>query len=280
MGGNSSETQRAMKDDKALECGRLTAPKEIKDGSKPAQIIDWDRAAVICQAALDAHPDEPHIQYGLAAALFHTKHYIEANRYYKLASDAGLPAAQNALGLNYHKGLGTVKDDQKAFELWSKAAAAGWPASMGNLGSAYADGLYVKKDFNKSLEWNEKAIEAGNILSLSVVGNSYLNGYGVDRDFATAAQYFQQGADLGDGFALKTLANMYEAGFMGAPQPDKAGALRLLALQQDPESPDPSPVSVFKQILAAGRAKPVQHVVHRRRYVIFRPYRFCLTIWC
>jgi len=267
------------------ECDKLTEPKELKDPKTTVarEVIDWDHAVVVCQQALDAHPDDPHFHLTMAITLFHTKKYIEANRHYKIAADANIPAAQTSLGFEYYNGFGVVKDDQKAFELWSKAAAAGWPSAMGNLGTAYADGVYVKKDPVKSLDWSEKAIEAGNILSLSVVGNAYLNGNGVPRDFEMAAKYFQQGADLGNGYALKSLANMYEAGFMGAPQPQAAGALRLRAAQLDPDSPDPSSVALYKQILESTRAHPKPQA-HRvvRRYVVFHRYRFfgCGLLWC
>jgi tetratricopeptide (TPR) repeat protein len=272
----AASTNEAVSDD-ATECDRLTAPKDLIAPLKRtvAETQDFNHVISVCQSALKLHPGEPHFHHALGVAYFRAKNYVEAAREYRIAADAGMPAAENSLGHAYYNGLGVVRNDQKAFELWSKAAASGWPSAMGNLGTAYADGIYVKKDFAKSLDWSEKAIEAGNILSLSVVGNAYLNGKGVERDFSMASQYFQQAADLGDGFALKTLANMNEAGFFGRPDLEKAGALRFQAQQLDPYSPDPSSVSVFKQIYAASRAPAKVHrIVHQRRYVIYRPYHF------
>jgi len=268
------------------ECDRLTEPKELKNpkAADYKEMVDWEKAVSVCQQALDAHPDDPHFHLTFAIALSHVKRYIDANRHYKIAAEANIPAAISALGTNYFRGLGIVKDDQKAFELWSKAAAAGWPPAMGNLGSAYADGVYVKKDPAKSLDWFEKSIEAGNITSLSSMGNAYLNGNGALRDFTMAAQYFKQAADLGDGFGLKSLANMYEVGFMGAAQPQVAGALRLRAAELDPDSQDPSPPSVFKTILAASKAHPAHKTAHTvtRHYAIYRAHRFygCMLLWC
>jgi tetratricopeptide (TPR) repeat protein len=280
----AASTNEAAPDD-ATECDRLTAPKDLIAPLKRtvAETLDVNHTLSVCQSALKLHPGEPHFHYGLGVAYDRAKNYIKAVAEYRIAADAGVPGAENDLGSAYYNGQGVVKNDQKAFELFTKAAEAGNPMAIGNLGTAYSNGIYVKKDFAKALDWYEKAIEAGNILSLSTVGNAYLIGRGVERDFTMAAQYYQQAADLGDGFALKTLANMNEAGFFGRPDLEKAGALRLQAQQLAPYSPNPSPVSVFKQILAASRAPAkVHHVVHHRRYVIYRPYHFygCGWRWC
>ncbi len=282
---SSSETSLS---DTEKECDQLTAPRGQVDPKTTVSIkeIDWQHAIEVCQAALKAKPSEPHFESALGVAFASTKNYVEAARHYKIAADAGVARAQTLLGYAFFRGHGVVKNDQRAFELWSKAADAGSPTAMQDLGMAYADGVYVKKDPVKSLDWNERAIEAGDIEALANVGTAYLNGFGVERDFVMAAQYFQQGADLGNGPCLKSLANMYEAGFMSEPDPGTAGALRLRAEQLDPGKQDPSPISVFRGILAASRVHKqvgqVHKVVHRRRYVVYRPYRFygCFYLWC
>jgi TPR repeat protein len=154
---------------------------------------------------------------------------------------------------------------------------------MGSLGSAFVGGGYIKQDFGKALDWYEKSIEAGNVDALAQTGNMYFNGQGVQKDYAMAGQYFQQAADLGDGYALRFLANMYEVGFLGAPDPEKAGALRFRAQQVDPDGRDADPIAVFRKIYAAnqahGQARPA---VHQRRYVIYRRFRVigCSWLWC
>jgi len=267
----------------AKECDRLTAPSQNGDPALVGVRNDWTRAVVACAAAVKAVPDEVHFQFALGKAYFFTKNYIEAARHLKVAADAGTPDAQNALGYCFENGLGVVKNDQRAFELYASSAAAGSAVGMASLGNAYAGGRYVKQDFGKSLDWLEKAVEAGDADALHEIGRLYFNGLGVPRDFATAAQYYQQSADLNDGYAMRFLANMYEVGFLGKPDLEKAGALRLRAQQVDPDGRQADPIAVFRKIYAAsqfhGQARPP---VRHRRYVVYRRRLFlgCRWAWC
>ncbi|HTB05133.1 MAG TPA: caspase family protein [Bradyrhizobium sp.] len=264
------------------ECDRLTAPPDQTAGPVVVK-TDWNRAVVACEAALQAEPREPHFQFALGKAYFFARNYIEAARHLALAADA-VPEAENALGYCFEKGLGVVKNDQKAFELYSKAAAAGSPVAMESLGGAYANGLYVKQDFGKALDWLEKSVEAGNADALQQIGNMYFNGHGVPKDYAMAAQYFQQAADLNNGYALRFLANMYEVGLLGSPNPEKAGALRLRAQQVDPDgSRQPESVAVFRKIAAENQShRQARASGPTRRYVIYRRIRIigCGWTWC
>jgi uncharacterized protein len=270
--------------DVVKECDRLTAPPDPSAASAAVVAkIDWSRAVVACEAAVAAEPGEPHFQFALGKAYFYAKNYIEAARHLALAADA-VPEAQNALGYCFEKGLGVVKNDQKAFELYNKAAAAGSPVAMESMGGAYANGLYVKKDFGKALDWLEKSVEAGNADALQQIGNMYFNGHGVQKDYAMAAQYFQQASDLNNGYALRFLANMYEVGLLGSPDLEKAGALRMRAQQVDPDGQrQPESISVFRKIAAENQThRQVRTAGPARRYVVYRRIRFmgCNWMWC
>jgi uncharacterized protein len=265
------------------ECDRLTAPQDQSAGAQPAVRPDWNRAVIACEAAVTAEPREPHFQFALGKAYFFTRNYVEAARHLALAADA-VPEAQNALGYCFEKGLGVVKNEQRAFELYSKAAAAGSPVGMESLGGAYNNGLYVKQDYGKALDWLEKSVEAGNADALQQIGNMYFNGHGVAKDYAMAAQYFQQAADLNNGYALRFLANMYEVGLLGSSDLEKAGALRLRAQQVDPDGlRQPEPISVFRKIAAESQGRrQARSAGATRRYVIYRRVRVfgCNWMWC
>ncbi len=219
---NVAQERAGTAPDIVKECDRLTVPPDPTAASAPAVAVktDWNRAVVACEAALKAEPGEPHFHFALGKAYFFAKNYFEAARHLTVAADT-LPEAQNALGFCFEKGLGVVKNDQRAFELYSKAAAAGSAVAMESLGGVYTSGTYVKQDFGKALDWLERSVEAGNSDSLQVIGNMYFNGQGVPKDYAMAAQYFQQAADLNNGYALRFLANMYEVGLLGPPNPEK-----------------------------------------------------------
>jgi uncharacterized protein len=268
------------------ECDRLTAPGQNGDPAALGVKRDWGRAVIACEAAVGAEPNEVHFEFALGKAYFLAKNYIEAARHLKTAVDAGAPDAMNALGYCFAHGLGVVKNDQRAFELYSKAAAAGSGLGMESLAGAYADGLYVKQDYGKALDWLEKSIEAGNVTALEAIGRMYFNGLGVPKDYVTAAKYYQQAADLDIGYSMRFLANMYEVGFLGQPDLEKAGALRLRAEQVDPDGRQADPISVFRRIYAADqrhvRTTTTHPVVQHRRYVIFRRHLFfgCNWIWC
>jgi tetratricopeptide (TPR) repeat protein len=276
-------TQAAAVPDIVKECDRLTAHGQNGDPEHLSVKNDWGRAVIACEAALKSGLDDVHFQFALGKAYFFAKNYFEAARHLKIAADAGTPDAQNALGYCFEYGLGVVKSDQKAFELYSKAAAAGSPIGMGSLGEAYASGTYVKQDFGKALDWLERAVEAGNQDSLNGIGRMYFNGLGVPRDYVMAAQYYQQSADLDNGYAMRFLANMYEVGFLGKPDLERAGALRLRAQQVDPDGRQADPITAFRRIYAATRSHGQAHpVVHHRRYVVYRRRLFlaCNWRWC
>jgi uncharacterized caspase-like protein/TPR repeat protein len=262
------------------ECDRLTAPPDVTADTPVVAKVDWNRAVVVCEAALKAEPGEAHFQFALGKAYFYAKNYFEAARHLSIAAET-MPEAQNALGYCFDVGLGVAKNSQKAFELYSKAAAAGSAVAMESLGGAYISGTYVKQDFGKALDWMEKSIEAGNADALQQIGNMYFNGQGVPKDYVTAGQYFQQAADLNNGYALRFLANMYEVGLLGPPNPERAGALRLRAQQVDPDAArQPESVAFFRRVAAAGHRQ--ERVVRTRRYVVYRRIRLggCNWMWC
>lgn len=283
-GGPEAKAQPAGASDVLKECDRLTAPGQNSDPANPGVKIDWAHAVVVCQAAVDAEPAETHFHFALGKANYFAKNYIEAARHIRIAADVGNPDAQAALGVFYANGLGVIKNEQTAFDLYTKAAAGGSPTGMGLLGQAYVG----KRDYGKALDWMEKAIEAGDSNSLREIGRMYFNGLGEPRDYAMAAQYYQQAVDLDDGYAMRFLANMYEVGFLGKPDLEKAAELRARAQIVDPDGKQADPISVFRKIYAAnagsqgGGGGRVRQVVHHRRYVIFRRRIFfgCIWRWC
>jgi uncharacterized protein len=258
------------------DCDRLAAPRipySSPDAVHEIKETDWARAAEACEAEVKANPGQVRFQYQLGRAYDKLKNYNLALHYYRIAAAAGLAEAQVDLGVAYYLGHGVVQNYQTAFDLFSKAAAAGSMRGLANVGSMYGDGRGVPKDDVKSLDYSEKAIEAGNPFGLVVVASHYFNGAGVARDYKMAAQYYQQAADLGDGKAMKFLANMYESGYLGPPDLEKAGALRLRAQEVDPASGEPEPrrLPMFRQ----GAVETAASSGPRRRYIVYRRvYRF------
>jgi len=227
----------------AAECVKLATPPvplAVPAAVASAKIVDWPHAIDVCEQALKDNPSDPRLNYLLGHAYIKTKAYIQAARYFQIATDAGYAEADDDLGYLFVTGLGVVKDYQRAFDLFNKAAIGGSASGMGNLGSMYSNGFFVKEDDAKALYWYEKSIEAGNAFGLAQAAVMYFDGKGAPQDYNMAAGYFQQAADLGDGYSLKFLAIMYERGLLGKPDPAKAAELRLKAAQVDPDSQDPN----------------------------------------
>jgi hypothetical protein len=59
------------------ECDRLTAPNQNADPALIGVKIDWGRAVVACETAINAVPDEPHFQFALGKAYFFVKNYLK-----------------------------------------------------------------------------------------------------------------------------------------------------------------------------------------------------------
>lgn len=259
--------------DTDTECDRIAAlhlPFSSTTAVHETKETDWPRGVNACEAEVQAHPGEMRFVFQLGIAQDHTKNYIEALRNYKAVGEAGFPEALVEIGAMYYLGHGVLQSYQTAFDFFSKAAAAGSNRGLANLASMYGDGRGVPKDDAKSLDFAEKSVEQGNPFGLMVIATHYFNGAGVARDYKMAAQYLQQAADLGDGKAMKFLANMYESGYLGQPDPGKAGELRLLAQKVAPGSRDPEPahLPMFKQAFSAPR--PLYTTTFRRRYVTYR----------
>ena len=64
----------------------------------------------------------------------------EIAKWYRLATEQGLPEAQFNLGLAYHSGKGVKKDKTEAAKWFSLAAEQGLPEAQFTLGVAYYSG--------------------------------------------------------------------------------------------------------------------------------------------
>ncbi|MDI2091739.1 tetratricopeptide repeat protein [Commensalibacter oyaizuii] len=76
----------------------------------------------------------------------------------KLANE-GNGQAQHNLGVMYQRGIGTIQNDAKAIEWYTKAADQGVVRAQNNLGMIYKNGKGVEKNYAKAIEWFTKAAE-------------------------------------------------------------------------------------------------------------------------
>lgn len=81
--------------------------------------------------------------------------------------------AQFYVGECYNYGLGVMKNDSKAFEMYRKAAERGLPEAMLMLSFFYKNGRHVSQDLKKAQEWEFKYKKRGGKVLLLDIRNQY-----------------------------------------------------------------------------------------------------------
>ncbi|RHZ83839.1 hypothetical protein Glove_87g38 [Diversispora epigaea] len=111
--------------------------------------------------------------------------YRNENRTYLKSAEGGNNDGQFILGNYYMNGIGTKKDEEKAFQ-WYLKSAEGWNS----------DGT---KDEEKIFQWYLKSAEGGNSKAMFKLGNYYMNGIGTTKDEEKAFQWYLKSAEGGMG---------------------------------------------------------------------------------
>ncbi len=113
----------------------------------------------------------------------------------KALKAALLGAAQNSpywlivVGEMYRYGVGTEKNEKKAFSYYEKAAALGDVDGIVKVGRAYMNGIGVPADYQKSLYYFEKAAEQDHPEAMILTAYQYENGKGVKVDYEKALEW-------------------------------------------------------------------------------------------
>ena len=97
----------------------------------------------------------------LGALFARAKKHERAVRWWTLAAEQGDLESLFNLGQAYRLGMGTVKDEAKAFELFLKAALAGVAVAQSRIGLAYATGEGAALDPIEACKWIELAAMRG-----------------------------------------------------------------------------------------------------------------------
>jgi len=107
-------------------------------------------------------------------------------------AEAGMPLAQNYIGLFYLEGLGVEKDEAKGFQYLERGAINKSPIAQNNLGNLYREGKGCTLDMDKAVYWYQKAADAKNSRAAYSLGYMYLKGFGVPQDYALAVSWFKK----------------------------------------------------------------------------------------
>ena len=77
----------------------------------------------------------------------------EAERYYKMAAEQGMPEAQHALAILYYEGDMIPRNYPEALRWFRAAADQGLPESKFYIGVIYDRGLGVPQDYKEAVRW-------------------------------------------------------------------------------------------------------------------------------
>ena len=121
----------------------------------------------------------------------------EAIEFFKQAAGQGDANGLYNLGMCHARGLGTPRDDEKAFSCFRSAAEKGHPDAINNIGWFFREGRIVGKDLDLSAKWFKKSADFRNAYGEYNYGLALHRGEGIKRDDKAAAEYFKRSADGG-----------------------------------------------------------------------------------
>jgi TPR repeat protein len=134
----------------------------------------------------------------------------EAMRYYRLAADQGLAAAQVNLGCCHRRGEGAAGKAEavRCFRLAAEQRHAG---GQYNLGYCYERGEGVAQDWAEAVRYYRLAAEQGEPYAQFRLGDCFMRGEGVAQEFAEGVRYYRLATAQPSAFASEELASMLDA---------------------------------------------------------------------
>jgi TPR repeat protein len=150
-----------------------------------------------------------------------SKNYEKAFQLFKCASNISNNHASGRtksyilahyyVGICYHKGYGTAKNEKLAIGYFSEVANKDFAAGQLNMGYCYCTGIGIAKNLKLAAQWYQKAADNENILATYNLGLLYLNGDGVSKNKCKAFKLFEKSAKECIG-GIVTLGSCYENG--------------------------------------------------------------------
>ena len=175
----------------------------------------------------------------LAVARFHyqglegEKDETKGREWLEKAAEVGSGAAH--LDLARLLGAEEKPDLLKIYGHLVKAASAGIPAAQNELGLLYLSENLGAPDAPAAAAWFTRAARAGFAASQNNLGTLYERGIGVEPSFQSAGELYSLAANQGHAEATTALARFYARGIGTAQNLTKAWALATLALERGDE---------------------------------------------
>lgn len=93
------------------------------------------------------------------------------------------------VGEMYRYGVGTDKDEKKAFSYYEKAAALGDVDAIVKVGRAHMNGIGVPTDYQKSMSFFESAASRNHPEAMVLIAYQYENGKGVPANYEKSLEW-------------------------------------------------------------------------------------------
>ena len=124
-------------------------------------------------------------------------------------AERGNSKEQYRLAECYENGIGTEKDEEKAFEWYRKSAEQGNAEAQFKLAVCYDEGHGTSEDAGKAFEWYKKSAEQGNAEAQFKLAACYGEGHGTELDKEKAFDWYSLLAEQGNADAQYHLAECY-----------------------------------------------------------------------
>ncbi|RHZ79963.1 hypothetical protein Glove_139g258 [Diversispora epigaea] len=151
-----------------------------------------------------------------------TKDEEKAFQWYMKSAEGGNCSGQNNLGDCYRNGIGTTTDEEKAFQWFMKSAEGGNTNGQNNLGDCYRNGIGTTKDEEKAFQWYLKSAEGANSSGQNNLGDCYRNGIGTTKDEEKAFQWYLKSAEGANSSGQNNLGDCYRNGIGTTKDEEKA----------------------------------------------------------
>ncbi|HEX4303522.1 MAG TPA: tetratricopeptide repeat protein [Rhizomicrobium sp.] len=147
-------------------------------------------------------------QYGIGGMKIDER---AAVRYYEAAAAQNHAWAQFRLGVLLTNGR-TVRDPQRAMEMFFAAAKGGQPQAANNIGLAYLTGHGLPRDVNQAVHWLLIAANGGVAEAKYNLGIIYLRGDADGQDLEKGWKWIKAAADSNNLGADKVVGRIYMTG--------------------------------------------------------------------
>lgn len=133
---------------------------------------------------------------------------LGAYKFLLSAANAGLPVAQNELGLLYVSGNLGLSDPAAGVAWFTTAAKGGFAAAQNNLGTLYERGMGVPVDFNNAGQLYMLAANQGHAAATTGLARLHAAGQGTDQNLPKAWALASLAVERGDNEAKTLLGDL------------------------------------------------------------------------